>query len=316
MRSMMIAEHDILASLLPRLTADADLLVAPGDDCAVVATHTGTATLIAVDQIVENVHYYGPATSTPTAPQLAGRKLLCRNLSDIAAMGGQPRYALFAMTVPRTRQQAWLDGFIDGLLECAREYGVHIIGGDTSSGNEFVASLTIVGNVSPDKICRRNGGRCGDILMVTGSVGGSLVTGSHLTFVPRLQEAAWLGEQRLVNAMIDVSDGLLTDAHRLCTASGVYAQICENTLPCTEWGLGYVSCADALTDGEDYELLFAVPATCYDTLISAWPFETRLTAIGHLRPQGPTATIVNERGENMLALYGSGYQHFADGEPK
>lgn len=290
-------EHEFLAGLLPRLQGLEDgVVVPPGDDCAALRWSSGELLLLAVDQLIEGVHYY-----PDTDPALAGRKLLARNLSDIAAMGGRPLWALSALTFPADRTDAWTDAFVDGMLALADECGVRIIGGDVAAGPTANASLTIAGRVADEHICRRDAAKDGDVLLATGAFGGSLSSGRHLSFPPRLAEGAWLAEEGWTRCMIDVSDGLLTDLRRICVASGLSVVLEEASVPT------HVPLPEALTDGEDYELLLTVSASSLEPVLAAWPFATALTPIGRFR-EGPACEVRNSAGATLRA---GGFQHFA-----
>jgi thiamine-monophosphate kinase len=290
-------EHEFLAGLLPRLQGQADgVVLPPGDDCAALRWAPGELLLLAVDQLIEGVHYY-----PETAPALAGRKLLARNLSDIAAMGGRPLWALSALTFPADRPDAWTDAFVDGMLALADECGVRIIGGDVAAGPTAAASLTIAGRVADAHLCRRDTAQDGNLLMATGAFGGSLPSDRHLTFSPRLAEGAWLAENGWTRCMIDVSDGLLADLGQLCRASGLGAILDESTVPT------HVPLPAALTDGEDYELLFAISASQLESLLAAWPFATPLTHIGQF--VADSACEIRKPDGSRFAE--NGYQHFS-----
>jgi thiamine-monophosphate kinase len=289
-------EHEFLAGLLPRLQGLGDgVVLPPGDDCAALRWGPDELLLLAVDQLIEGVHYY-----PDTDPRLAGRKLLARNLSDIAAMGGRPLWALAALTFPPDRPDAWTDAFVEGMLALADACGVRIIGGDVAAGPTACASLTIAGRVADAHLCRRDAAQDGDLLLATGAFGGSLASGRHLSFAPRLAEGAWLAEGGWTRCMIDVSDGLLTDLGQICAASGLGAVLDDRAL------LTHVPLPAALLDGEDYELLLAVPAGSLQPLLAAWPFNTPITAIGHFHADADCAV----RKPDGAEFAGSGFEHF------
>jgi thiamine-monophosphate kinase len=293
-------EDAFFARLFSRLPApDSSWAVPPGDDCAALV-HGDELLLIAVDQLVGAKHYF-----LDTPPEAAGRKLLARNLSDIAAMGGIPTACLLAGAFGPRRDLAWIESFYDGIIGLAKEYHVAMIGGDiASTPTDEVASLTILGRVEPDCVCRRNGARPGDVLLVTGCFGSSLGTEHHLTFTPRCREGRWLAEHRFPSAMMDVSDGLLIDASRICRASGVVLRLDPETVPRRT---PQTTVAEALYDGEDYELLVAVPADRLPALRAQWPFaDVPLTPVGEFLPGEP-----NVLGPDGTPLPLGGYDHLA-----
>ncbi|MEN9661808.1 MAG: hypothetical protein RL324_757 [Verrucomicrobiota bacterium] len=219
-----------------------------GDDCAVLPAAKGRQ-LITVDPVVYPRHF-----NDAVPARAVGAKLLKRNLSDLAAMGGRPTAAVLALTLDPRVSRRWLEGFYRGLAACARQYRVPIVGGDIAQSNGTVAaSLTLLGACAGPRFVARTGARIGDTLWVTGRLGGSLPSRHHYTFTPRLAEGAWLARQAAVRAMMDLSDGLAKDVHAL-TPRGAAAAIDGSALPLRR---GYDVRA-ALTDGEDYELVFAL----------------------------------------------------------
>ncbi len=301
-----MTEDAFFADLFRRLpAAGEELVVPPGDDCAAVDLGGGRLLLLAVDQVVGDRHYLasGPQAATP---RQVGRKLLARNLSDIAAMGGRPRYCLVALGLPPEGAEAWAAELLAGVVEMGREYGVDMIGGDLAAmPTDQIGSLTILGTVDHRRLCRRRGARPGDLLLATGSFGDAVVSGHHLDFAPRVAEGGWLAEQAGASAMIDVSDGLLLDARRLAVASGVDLVLDLAALPRRR---PQTSLAAALTDGEDYELLATVPAERWRQVAGQWPFAgTRLTPIGEV--VAGTGKISDAAGNDLLARLPGGYDH-------
>ena len=304
----MMTEDDFLEALFKRMPVPpGDLVIPPGDDCAGFRSADGGILLIAVDQVVEGRHFLddGPFTASP---QQVGRKLLARNLSDIAAMGGTPLYCLSSVALGSRHDTAWLDRFFDGMLELCRRWETHLIGGDLARGAErTVASLTIVGRAGERQVLRRSGARAGDGFWATGVFGRSFPTGHHLDFAPRIEEGRWLAEQGFAGAMIDVSDGLLIDAGRLCRASGVglfldAGAVLRRTIDAT--------LEEALTDGEDYELLFAVPNEKEERLRREWPFrQLPLTRLGEFR-SAPSPGVFDLGGNPLVFEGRSGWDHF------
>ncbi len=298
-----MSQDAFLASLFQKLPPpDSSLAVAAGDDCAAISTGQDNLILLAVDQIIGGRHYFdhnSPEGSPPAPPpELIGRKLLARNLSDIAAMGGVPTYCLTAMALAERHYQPeqWLDRFFAGLLALAAEYQVQMIGGDlATSCSEDIASLTIVGSVPASQVCRRRGAAAGDALFATGCFGDALNSEHHLHFTPRCREGAWLAEQGLARAMIDVSDGLLLDGLRIAQASQLSIRMNLETIPLRNPARPL---PQAISDGEDYELLFAVPGKETKRLINNWPFPVKLTRIGEFIDRQP-ASIIDEH-DNAL----------------
>jgi thiamine-monophosphate kinase len=244
-----------------------------GDDCAVLRPARGRE-LITVDPVIHDVHF-----DNRIPPRAVGAKLLKRNLSDIAAMGGRPRAAVVALAMDAKISLVWLAEFHRGLARASRRYGVEIVGGDVAwLPGSFAATLTLVGEAD-GRILKRSGSRAGDWIYVTGSLGRSLETGHHHSFEPRLREGAWLAGRREVRAMTDISDGLAKDLGSL-TPLGAEPALFEAVIP----RRGAASVAEALCGGEDYELLFSVAqggarAPLESSFSGAFP-RTRLTCIG------------------------------------
>jgi thiamine-monophosphate kinase len=219
-----------------------------GDDCAVLPPSQGRQ-LITVDPVI-----YGRHFDDSVPPRAVGEKLLKRNLSDLAAMGGRPVAAVLALTLDARTRRSWLEQFYRGLAASARKYRVAIVGGDIAQADRVIAaSLTLLGKAAGSRVITRRGGRVSDWIYVTGSLGGSLVHGHHFRFTPRLAEGAWLARQPEVRAMMDVSDGLAKDLHAL-TPKGTTPALDAMSLP----RRAGCDLRAALTDGEDYELLFVL----------------------------------------------------------
>lgn len=298
-------EISLLCKILPRLKQRGEIAVGPGDDCA--AIDMGDHYLLAaVDQLIGGVHYI----SETTPPAAAGAKLLKRNLSDIAAMGGEPLYALVTVASSRN-DEAWFLGFYDGLELEAEKWNVSICGGDLSGlpagGTSEVTTLTILGRTPKDRLCLRSGAQPGFLLFCTGCFGDSLNSGHHLDFVPRLREGGFLAGN-YATAMMDVSDGLLIDACRMATASAAGIELWTECIP----RRGAASVEQALTDGEDYELIFAVSPDNVPEMKRNWPFPgTPLTEIGFFTSSRPGQVFDRDGNELYKGAY-KGYEHFRD----
>ncbi len=297
-----MSEDTILGKVLKTFHTDPAMLIGPGDDCAVLA-FGGKYLLAAVDQVASDVHY-----RPDTPPEAIAAKVLKRNLSDIAAMGGVPRWALLALAAT-ARDDEWFERFFAGLEACAESFGVAIAGGDlgalASSGRAEYAALTILGEVEAERICRRASARPKDVLMVTGELGDTLAGGHHLDFEPRLAEGRFLSDGWTVS-MMDVSDGLARDLVRLGRAAKVEMEIDVAALPCRNG----CTPVHALGDGEDYELVFAVAPERVAALRGAWPFATRLTEIGVVQSGLPGRLRYINAGTDFPVEGPHGYEHF------
>ncbi len=295
-------EDRLVAALLDRLPrgviAGHEIIAGAGDDCAVlrVGGEGAPLQLLKTDCVLEGVHY-----TAQTPPLKVGWKALCRPLSDIAAMGGRPLHALVTLALPGTATLDYARAIYDGLGTAAERFGVRIVGGETArSPSGGFLSVVLTGEVDARHAATRSGGRVGDAIYVTGTLGGSLTTGRHLDFVPRLEEARWLVSRFPVSAMMDLSDGLGRDMPRLARASGVSYVIERPHIPCTSGS----SIDDALQDGEDYELLFTIHPASHDALerdwLDRWP-DLKLTRVGTLSP------LSKDEGDPSVG----GYDHFA-----
>lgn len=269
------SEDSLLAEILPGLPSSADLVVGPGDDCAVVRVRGSREfLLLKTDCVAEGVHFVRDVD-----PVRVGWKALCRALSDIAAMGGRPSEALLTIFSPPDVGAEYWKRFYRGVTKAAGAFGVAIAGGELSRQPRGIAvSVALTGRVAPQHLVLRSGGSASDVIFVTGRLGGS-IAGHHLDFTPRLAEAAWLVRNARPTAMMDVSDGLASDLPRLARASGCGFEIARipSKRGCTEHS--------ALCDGEDYELLFSIPPRRARNLTERWKLafpRVPLTEIGRL----------------------------------
>lgn len=297
-----LREDDLVERLTRRLPVGRRVVAAAGDDCAAVRVPGhNELQLLKTDCLVENVHF-----RRAHRPEQVGWKALCRAISDIGACGGRPDAALVTVAAPGDLPIAYLEGIYRGLNRAARRFGVSIVGGETAhSPGALFLSIALTGWVKPGRFVRRSGGRAGDALFVTGRLGGSFGAdggGQHLNFIPRVAEGRWLAKKFAVHAMMDLSDGLGADLPRLADASRRGYAIDLEALPrhrgCT--------IAQAVGDGEDYELLFAVTVADADALAAAWRAKfprLALTRIGTL--------TAKRRDRTPLA---PGYTHFAAAE--
>jgi len=246
-----------------------------GHDCAVLAAPSaGFDLVLKTDAVVEGVHFLR-STSAP----LAGRKAIARVLSDLAAAGATPRAALVTAGCPDKKSAVRLQSMYRGLAQAARRWGVTVVGGETVRTRQLLLSISLLGTVPRGSSPHRGGARPGHLLFVTGTLGGSWPR-RHLTFTPRLREGQWLARKKIPSAMMDLSDGLGADLPRLARMSRVGFRLDPRRLPLAPGATP----RQALTCGEDYELLFAVPKNKAARLRKTWPFSTRLTEIGFCLP--------------------------------
>ena len=278
-----------------------------GDDAAVLRSEVGRDWLVATDMLMEGVDFTFPSAT----PELAGRKALAVNLSDIAAMGGHPTAAFVSVALPIDRGIEFARALHSGLLDLADQYGVVLAGGDTNSWRgPLVINVAVVGEPWGTRSITRDGAKPGDWIFVTGSLGGS-ISGHHLTFEPRVREAKMLTEVVKVNAMIDVSDGLAADLHHILQQSGVGAIVDAAAVPISAAGQhsndGRSPLDHALSDGEDFELIFTVPADDGRSLAADWRDETPITCIGQITAE--TGCWLRRGPEQLEPLPPMGWTH-------
>ena len=276
-----------------------------GDDCAVLRPPLHPVRVATVDPVVYGVHFDRTA-----APEQVARKLLARNLSDLAAMGAVPDAALLAIQSDPRLSFSWFEAFIRGIESAARVWAVPVVGGDLSSASPgcFIASLTLLGS-APNPVTR-TGTRPGDRLWITGELGWSHL-GHHLSFEPRVSAGRWLAEHFRPHAMMDISDGLSADLPRLL-GPGLAAEIDPDELPLRfEGAVDSRTLAEALNRGEDYELCFTLSPDRSAALKDAWVRQfpkTRLTSIGTIFNAETNAPGIRLLGH--ASLPGPGFDHF------
>src|ERR1051325_372385 len=305
-------EFELIAKLIPKLATNDHVVTGAGDDCAVLDVGIEDKQLLfKTDAIVEGIHF----TKETSAEQI-GRKALARVLSDIAAMAGIPTAAVIAIGLPKNFDPARVAKIYDGINALAREYEVAIVGGETTTCPDRVfISVAMIGLV--EKPIRRAGAKVGDAIFVTGELGGSL-QGRHLHFEPRLKEARWLADHFDIHAMIDLSDGLAGDIRHILNASRVGAELLSSAIPISRaakmQARGESSAKPpllaALTDGEDFELLFTVASKDAVKLLDAWKKkfpDLKLSCIGKITT-GPGVQLRDNQGIKPLFVHG--YTHF------
>jgi len=286
-------------AILPR---GAGVVLGIGDDCAIFRPrHSPEDLLFTTDMLIENTHFRR-ATHSPAD---IGWKALARGLSDIAAMGGDPRFCLVSLALAPWCDAAWVDGFFRGLLRLAARSGAVLAGGDLSHGSILACDVVVAGAVPRGRALRRDGAKTGNAIYVSGALGGSalgLAAGRgkawrrHQRPEPRLALGRFLRETVRATAAMDLSDGLSLDLARLAKASHLGADI---SIPPIWPG---ATLAQALDGGEDYELLFTAPArTPVPPAFEGIP----LTRIGTMRRRNPGGVILDGK-----PLAPGGYDHF------
>lgn len=298
-----LGEFGLIARLAKRLKVGAGVVRGIGDDCAVFEGPPMWYHLLTCDLLLDGVHFrLGTAK-----PEAIGWKALACSVSDIAAMGGIPQYAVVALGVPRGCPVELLEKLYTGMQRMADTCGVSVVGGDTVRAPRLLLNVTLFGRVERTRLILRSSAREGDHLFVTGALGGAVTSGRHLTFIPRWAEARALGERFPLHAMMDLSDGLSSDLAHLTTASRVGAVVEAAVTPRSRGA----TLKAALTDGEDFELLFTAPASA-SAALTEWArgaLRCGVTKIGEIVPAKQGVTLQQISGKR-IPLAPAGYRHF------
>jgi thiamine-monophosphate kinase len=298
-----LSEVDLIKRLSNNFRLDKTVIKGPGDDTAVIKWTRNKRLLYTCDMTIEGVHF-DLRTATPFQ---AGWKALGRNISDIAAMGGVPKYAVVSLAISPKQKLSVADDICRGLKSIADRFGVNIVGGDMARSKNIVIDVSLIGEVEKKKLVLRSGAKIGDVIMVTGSLGRS-IKGKHLNFTPRVNEAREILKKFKINSMIDISDGLALDLSRILKASGVGGCVYESAIPLSK---DAISANNALYDGEDYELLFTMSAKeakqLYRTALNK--IAAPVSIIGEIIAKKNGYKIVREDGkEEEMKI--EGYMHF------
>lgn len=289
-----------------RTPAARRVVVGPGDDTAAVAWPAATECLVTTDMLLEGSCFTLEGSPlqvpgvAPASPRRVGRKAMAVNLSDIAAMAGVPVACVVSVGLPKRGGRALAEELYSGMREVADVFDTPIVGGDTNTWDgPLVISVTVFGEPGPGGIVRRAGAKVGDLLLVTGPLGGSIL-GKHLDFTPRVREALDLASRVSLHAMIDVSDGLAADVEKLCGESGCGAVLWADAIPITQEARRMSDARSplehALADGEDFELVFAVAPADGRRLVQEQPVPgVTLAAIGECVAAGLWLEEAGER---------------------
>lgn len=303
-------EFAFIAWLRERGVASSAVPLGIGDDAALIRLPAAGEALVTVDMLLEGVHF----DLSSASPEAVGRKSLAVNLSDIAAMAGRPLAAFVSVALPRTGGRELAEQLSLGIESLAAEFGVAIAGGDTNSWNgPLVVNVAVIGEPGPKGPVLRSGARPGDWLLVTGALGGSL-SGRHLRFRPRVDEAQWLHAAAELHALIDLSDGLVSDVRHILAESGVGAVIDAASLPIHADVDASLPPAErvrhALCDGEDFELLLAVGPDDARRLLSGPGCGVPLTRVGEII-EGTECLLCDLSGA-VRPLPAGGWEHSLD----
>lgn len=330
-----LGEIDLVERLKSLARQEDDILkIGIGDDCAVIRRSDGMVWLLTTDCLIEGVHFRLDLTT----PRELGAKAVAVNVSDVAAMGGKPRFALATLGLPAATPVEDVEALYEGIRWSCEHYGLSLVGGDTTRSPQMLLSLVLLGEQSEELVIARRGASSGDLIFVTGTLGDSAVglalleegekpdaastdvrwlVSRHLAPRPRLRMGRRIAEARLASSMIDISDGLATDLKRLCAASGVGARVELERLPCSSPlkaiapARGLEPALVALTGGEDYELLFTVPSDRSEELKGELSKPGPLiTCIGTITPPDKGVVVV-EPGGRERPMSEKGFNHFS-----
>ncbi len=274
-----------------------------GDDAAVIEWTKNKYLLFTCDMIIEDVHF----KLHKATPFQIGWKALARNVSDIAAMGGVPKYALISIGLDPKTPVKTVDGIYRGIKAIADRFNISVVGGDTSRSKKLVLDVSLIGEVEKRCLVTRSGAKKGDAIFVTGSLGGSIKR-RHLDFIPRVEEARMLVKKYKINSMIDISDGLVLDLWRILDKSGTGARITKSAIPLSR---DAVSFERGVTDGEDFELLFTMGPEEARRFLRNSPavMTTPVSLIGEVMDKTYGVRLITDNG-NEKRLKAEGYLHF------
>ncbi len=289
-------------AFIDRITAQANVeegvVRGAGDDAAVLDCGAEDYLLYTTDMMIEGVHFL----RTVMTPQEIGRKALACSISDIAAMGGIPTFAVVSTGAPHNTVRSFMEDIGQGFNDLAKEYHVSLVGGDMTRSNRLVINVALLGKVKKDAVIYRAGAKKGDCIFVTGVLGNSFKNRKHVHFEPRVKEAQFLIRNARPNAMIDVSDGLAGDIGHILKQSAVGAVIHAEKIPLAKGA----TLEQALHEGEDFELLFTVSADKADVLRRCK--RHRFFEIGTISSK-KGLFLVNAKGRKQ-EIQPKGFEHF------
>ncbi|HTZ11114.1 MAG TPA: thiamine-phosphate kinase [Candidatus Margulisiibacteriota bacterium] len=293
-----LGEFGLIERFRRAIKLDSSVVKGSGDDCAVIKWDKENYLLFTCDMIVEGVDFLAD-----TRPELIGRKALAVSISDIASCGGIPRYAVVSLGLPGSFSAEKAEKIAKGIFSLARKFEINIVGGDLSRAERIVLDVSMLGRVEKRNLCLRSGAKQGDIIFVTGELGGS-IAGKHLKFTPRLKEARELVKNFKVHAMIDISDGLAADLSHILKESGVGGFLYEEFIPQSKASRNL---KDAIYSGEDFELLFTLSRNDAKKLLDAKVDYCK--PIGEINGKRPVLRLLDSSGREKI-IGPHGFRHF------
>lgn len=311
----MRSEFELIETLKKRIPRRLQGTIGIGDDAAVLSSRGADPWLLTTDVLVEGVDFIGGKISA----EKVGRKALAVNLSDLAAMGAWPEAFVVSLGIPPKAREDWIQSFYRGMMGLAKKYRVSFVGGDLSRSKQFFASVALLGRAPVNRVVQRRGAVAGDLILVTGDLGGSILR-RHYSFEPRLKEARFLAERFRPSAMIDISDGLVQDLGHILKASKAAARIDLEKIPVARdavmlsKGNRVKALERSLSDGEDFELLFTLHPKKWEGLQKIWASRfpgVRLSVLGTIL-KGSSRISWYRQGRRLgnFRSKSAGYRHF------
>jgi len=298
-----LGEFGLINKLAKGIKNDKSVIAGVGDDAAVLKFTKKEYLLLTCDMLVEDVHFLRSAH-----PENIGWKAVCCSVSDIAAMGGVPKWLIVSIALPKDLEAVYIDNIYKGIKKAASKFNVNIVGGDTVSSSKLVIDVAMVGSVKKSNLKKRSNAKQGDAIFVTGALGNSVKSGKHLKFTPRLKESQVLVNNFNINSMMDISDGLSGDLWHILEMSKAGAVVYEKYMPKAKGA----SLDSAFNEGEDFELLFTAPKKEALRIMEKFPFfsKTPVTCIGEIIKAGFGLTLI-DKNNKPIQIRPKGYDHFA-----
>lgn len=298
-----LGEFGLINRFAKDIKTDKSVVVGVGDDAAVLKYNKKEYMLLTCDMLVEDVHFLRKAK-----PEEIGWKAVCSSVSDIAAMGGEPKWLVVSIGLPKNISLKYIEDIYCGIKKAASKYKVNITGGDTVSSAKLVIDVAMIGSVKKKNLVLRSGAKLGDAIFVTGVLGSAVKSGKHLKFTPRLKEAQVLVNNFKIHSMMDLSDGLSGDLGHIMEMSKVGAIIYEKYLPDAKGA----NLKAVFSEGEDFELLFTAPKSQASRILEKFPrlCKTKVSCIGEIIKPGFGFILIN-KDKKPVQIKPKGYNHFA-----
>ncbi len=296
-----LGEFNLIGNITRGIKPSKAVIKGVGDDTAVVGYKKDKYLLFTCDMLIEEKHFH-----RSSGGYLIGKKSLSVSISDVASMGGEPKFFLVSLGVPGSLGLKYVNDLYKGIKDVARKFKIDLIGGDTVNSKKIIIDIALLGEVEKKNLVLRSTAKNKDSIFVTGSIGGSLKGNRHLDFIPRLKEARFLVKRFKIHSMIDVSDGLMQDLGHILKSSKKGALIHEKNIPISKDAKDFNS---AVKDGEDFELVFTTSKRDGDRLMKVWPFKTPLSRIGEVLKKQKGLKLIRKNGKKEdIDL--AGYTHF------